>query len=214
MNKQEIQESVVMTDREVIERVLNGEKEHYAILVRRNNQRLYRAAMAILDNDADVEDAMQTAYIHAYENLGKFGFRSGFSTWLTRILINECLLLKKKRAKFTELKPGHMENGMQHQSTAPAARVLRAELGAILEKAIRKLPEKYRTVFVLRELEDMNVKETQVCLDISEENVKVRLNRARAMLKTELAGYYNKEDIFLFHLDRCDRLVNAVMRNI
>ena len=183
MNKQEIQESAIMSDREVIERIVKGEKELYAILVRRNNQRLYRAGMSILNDDAEVEDAMQVAYINAYENLHTFGFRSGFSTWLTRILINECLRRRKKREKFIALKAGHMENGMQYQTNGgpmtPADKVLNAELGARLEEAIRKLPEKYRTVFVLRELEGKSYEEIAEITSCNLGTVKSRLNRAR-----------------------------------
>ena len=105
----------------------------------------------------------------------------------------------------------------QHQpvdSQTPLMNVVNSELKAILEKAIRQLPEKYRTVFIMREIENMNVAETQECLDLSEVNVKVRLNRAKAMLKNSLAEYYQKDDILNFHLSRCDRIVENVMRQI
>ena len=96
----------------------------------------------------------------------------------------------------------------------PVAKMLNAELKSALEEAIRQLPEKYRTVFIMREIEDMNVAETQACLDLSEVNVKVRLNRAKALLKESLSMYYKKEDILHFHLSRCSRIVENVMSKI
>ena len=96
----------------------------------------------------------------------------------------------------------------------PVAKIMNAELKLALEDAIRQLPEKYRTVFIMREIESMNVAETRECLDLSEVNVKVRLNRAKAMLKNSLAEYYRNEDILNFHLSRCDRIVQNVMKQV
>jgi RNA polymerase sigma-70 factor (ECF subfamily) len=96
MNKEGIPTSEILNDDEIIARILHGEKDLYSIIVRRYNQRLYRVGMSMINDDAEVEDAMQVAYINAYENLGKFAFRSSFPTWLTRILINECLLRLRK----------------------------------------------------------------------------------------------------------------------
>jgi RNA polymerase sigma-70 factor (ECF subfamily) len=203
-----------VSDYEIINRILQGEKELYAIIVRRYNQRLYRVAMSIVYDDSETEDIMQVAYIKAYENLSKFEFKSSFSTWLTRILINESLLRVKKRGKSINFNDDLMEkeiNNRKGTEQTPASKLLNTELGAILQESIGRLPEKYRTVFILREIEEMNVAETTLCLDISEANVKVRLNRAKAMLKESLSGYYKKDDIFHFHLLRCDRIVEAVM---
>lgn len=207
-----------ITDNEIIARMLQGEKNLYAILVRRYNQRLYKVGISILNDDAEVEDAMQVTYINAYENLGKFAFKASFSTWLTRILINESLLRLKKREKTIIMNDDNMENEIHNwqagETQSPVTRVLNSELKTILEDAIRKLPEIYRTVFVMREIENMNVAETKECLAISEVNVKVRLNRAKAMLRNLLANYYKKEDILHFHLSRCDRMVERVMKQI
>lgn len=205
-----------ISDNEIITSILNGEKELYAIIVRRYNQRLYRIGMSMLNDDADVEDAMQVAYIHAYESLGSFGFRSGFSTWITRIMINECLLRLKKRGKIINMEDEKIENMMSQSQTprSSAGKALNDELKTILHDALHRLPEIYRTVFVMREVENMSVAETQYCLNISDANVKVRLNRAKAMLKDLLSSYYNKEDIFHFHLSRCDKMVDAVMKHL
>ncbi len=218
MNNQAISPAGVISDHEVINRILKGEKELYAIIVRRYNQRLYRVGMSILNDDPEVEDSMQVAYINAYLNLEKFAFRSSFSTWLTRILINECLLRLRKRGKSISMNDDNLENMIQHQRSGeqqtPVTKLLNTELGSVLNDAIRQLPEIYRVVFVMREIENMNVAETQETLAISEVNVKVRLNRAKAMLRETLSGYYKKEDIFHFHLSRCDKMIDAVMRTV
>ena len=216
MNKEGIPTSEILNDDEIIARILNGEKDLYSIIVRRYNQRLYRVGMSIINDDPEVEDAMQTAYINAYENLGKFAFRSSFPTWLTRILINECLLRLRKRKKSISMNDENMENVMRQnkEPRTPVTATVNSELRSILNDAIRKLPEIYRTVFVMREIENMNISEIKECLNISEVNVKVRLNRAKAILRDILSAQYTKEDILHFHLSRCDRMVEKVMIGI
>jgi len=214
------QKSIIssISDNEVVARVLNGEKDLYAIIVRRYNERLYRVGISMINDDTEIEDAMQTAYISAYENLGKFAYKAAFSTWLTRILINECILRLKKRRSFVFLNKKIVNNEHYQEQTmetqTPVIRMLNSELKLKLEEAIRQLPEKYRLVFVMREIEGMSVAETQACLNISEVNVKVRLNRAKALLKNSLSLYYNKDEIFHFHLSRCDEMVERVMKQI
>jgi RNA polymerase sigma-70 factor (ECF subfamily) len=207
-----------ISDSEIINRILNGEKNLYDLIVRRYNQQLYRVGMSILNNDAEVEDVMQVTYIHAWENLAKFGFRASFSTWLTRILINESLLRLKKKGKSINMNDDNMDNEIWQQGAAPVqtpvAKLVNTELRSILEGAIRNLPEKYRMVFVMREIEGMNVAITQECLGISESNVKVRLNRAKALLQESLNTYYNKDEIYHFHLSRCDKMVEKVREHI
>jgi RNA polymerase sigma factor (sigma-70 family) len=221
MNKTDMRETFVtatIPDIEIITRILQGEKNLYALIVRRYNQRLYRVAMSILNDDAEVEDVMQVAYINAYESLGKFAFKASFSTWLTRILINESLLRLKKRGKSINMNDDTMDKEIYQQHTkevqTPVAKMLNSELKVALEQAIRQLPEKYRTVFIMRVIEDMNVAETKACLDISEVNVKVRLNRAKALLKDSLSAFYKNADILHFHLTRCDRMIERVMKQI
>lgn len=204
-----------VSDLELIREIINGDKNLYSLIVRRYNQRLYRVGMSLLNDDMEVEDAMQVAYINAYENLGKFEFRASFSTWLTRIMVNECLLRLRKRRKTIIMNDENLEGAIQQQQSnnnhTPVTKVLNSELKNILDEAIRKLPEIYRVVFVMREIENMNIAETQACLAINEVNVKVRLNRAKAMLRGLLSNYYKKEDILHFHLKRCDVIVEKVM---
>ena len=218
INNPDIIATGTVSENEIISRVLTGDKNLYAILVRRYNQRLYRVGMSIINDEVEVEDAMQAAYIKAYENLEKFAFKSSFSTWLTRILINESLLRIKKRKQFLNLNDDMIENEMHHQSPGasqtPLMKIVNTELKEALETAIRQLPEKYRTVFVMREIEDMNVAETQECLDLTEVNVKVRLNRAKVMLQKSLSAFYKKEDLLHFHLSRCNKITEYVMIQI
>lgn len=216
MNKEGIPTSEILNDDEIIARILHGEKDLYSMIVRRYNQRLYRIGMSMLNDDAEVEDAMQVAYINAYENLGKFAFRSSFPTWLTRILINECLLRLRKRKKSISMNDENIENVMNQDKgpQTPVTVSVNSELRSILNDAIGKLPEIYRTVFIMREIENMNIAETKECLNISEVNVKVRLNRAKALLRDILSAQYSKDDILHFHLSRCDRMVDTVMRSI
>jgi len=218
MNKMENRPAIAtetISDTEIIGRILKGEKNLYSIIVRRYNQRLYKIGISIINDDGEVEDVMQVTYIKAYENLKKFAFNSAFSTWLTKIFINECLLRLKQRKKSILVSDTSMESQEnQHSSIetqTPFMKILNIELKAALEKAILDLPEKYRTVFIMREIENMNVAETKECLDISEANVKVRLNRAKTLLKNSLSEYYKKEDILSFHLTRCDKMVGSVI---
>lgn len=221
MDNMDVQGAVpekAISDEEVIARVLNGEKRLYALIVRKYNQRLYRIAMSILDSDAEAEDVMQTTYLNAYEHLASFASRSSFATWLTRIAINEGLLRLRKSRRAVSMSEETMNTPVYQRYITdkqnPAMQVLNSELKIMLEDAIRKLPEKYRTVFVMREVEGMNVAETGECLNISAVNVKVRLNRAKSLLRTTLGSYYKKDEIFHFHLSRCDRVVDHVMSRI
>jgi RNA polymerase sigma-70 factor (ECF subfamily) len=205
MKKEDITAASI-ADNDIIARVIRGEKELFAIIVNRYNQRLYRVAMSIINNDTEAEDIMQSAYIKAYENLEKFEFRSGFGTWLTRILINESLLQLKKRKQSLTMNDDMIEDKISQPATAeaptPLSVTLNGELREILEAAISQLPEKYRTVFIMREIENMNVAE------------KVRLNRSKALLRNALSQYYKKEDVFHFHLTRCRRVTDYVMQQI
>lgn len=199
----------VIPDTEIISRVIAGEKRLFELIIRRHNQRLYRMGMAVLNNEQEVEDAMQTAYINAYMSLEKFQNRAAFSTWLTKIMLNQCLEQKRKN-QFIELSEyPHKEEIMEE----PANDLANKELGKILERSIAALPEKYRLVFVLREIEQLSIRETSETLSIEEANVKVRLNRAKTMLRQDLNSYV-KDHVYGFHLCRCDVMVNNVMRRL
>ncbi|HEY4107514.1 RNA polymerase sigma factor [Puia sp.] len=198
-------------DTDLIERILNGEKELFEGIIRRHNQRLYRIGISILGNAADAEEAMQEAYVKAYEHLRRFENRSSFGTWLTRIMINESMAQKKKQ----RLNSGNVEKLLENNTImrVPDQILANKELSNILESAISGLPEKYRLVFVLREIEEMSVRETGATLGIEEPNVKVRLNRAKTMLKKNLDSYI-KDHVYHFHLSRCDMMVKNVFARL
>lgn len=194
-------------DAELVDRILKGEKKLFEVIMRRYNQRLYRVGMSILNNSTEAEDAMQTAYIKAYENLGQFEHRAAFITWLTRIMLNQCYEQVRKQQQHNKTLS---ESVNSINMKTPANILVNKELNAVLEQAIARLPEKYRVVFMLREIENMSVRETSEALNIEEPNVKVRLNRAKTMLRDNLQGYM-KEHVYNFHLSKCDRIVNYVM---
>ena len=206
-----------ISDEEVVTRVLAGETGLFEVIMRRYNQRLYRAARAITRDDSLAEDIMQAAYVHAYEHLRQFSGRATFGAWLTRIAVNESLARLRGSRRFDAVK-GDDDSMDRFASSAmnPEQAAANAEAGRLLETVIERLPDGSRAVFVLREVEGMSTTETSVALGISEENVKVRLHRARAMLRDGLAAYATREssNAFVFHATRCDRVVQRVFERI
>ena len=174
-----------LPDAEIISRILMGEKKLFEILMRRYNQRLYRIGMSVLNNSSEVEDAMQAAYINAYEHMEKFEQRASFITWLTRIMLNQCFEQNRKHqlSRNTVQQP---HNSIYMRT--PDNILVNKELNSVLEQAIAKLPEKYRLVFMLREIEELSVKETSSALNIEEPIVIVRFNRAKTILRAKLSG--------------------------
>jgi RNA polymerase sigma factor (sigma-70 family) len=205
------------TDEELISRILKGEVNLYKHIMRRYNQRLYRVCMSIMHNDGEAEDVMQNAYVKAYENLHRFEGKSKFSTWLVRILINESLLWlqnNKRKINYISKKASEIKSyATNNPAHSPIQQMMNNELKSILENSINQLPQKYRTVFVMRELENLNTAETSECLGISEINVKVRLSRAKEMLRDSLLKSEYKE-LYSFHFNRCDRVVERVMQKL
>jgi RNA polymerase sigma factor (sigma-70 family) len=197
----------MVTDEELVRRIVAGEKQFFEIIVRRYNQRLYRVGMSVLANDGEAEEAMQAAYLNAYEHLCQFEGRAAFGTWVTRIMLNECLRSKRRRARSSSVREG--SEYIIHMQT-PENVMANKELSQVLENSIARLPEKYRLVFVLREMEELSIRETAEVVGIQESNVKVRLNRAKSMLRESLQAYI-KGSVYSFHLSRCDRMVEAVM---
>ena len=209
------------SDEEVVRRVLDGETALYELLMRRHNQRLYRVARAILRDDAEAEDVMQDAYVRAYQNLASFEGRAKFVTWLTRIAVHEALTRSRRRLRFQALDPADESNGEIMQSPAssgrsPEEQAYDRELAAVLEKAVSSLSEDHRLVFMLRDVEGMTTEETAHCLNLTEENVKVRLHRARAGLRKRLYRVVGAtaSRCFQFHAVRCDRVVKNVFATL
>ena len=206
------------TDEAVIDQVLQGNTGLYEILIRRYNPFLYRIGRAYRFDHGDTEDLMQDAYVQAWTALSKFEHRASFKTWLTRIMLNGCYQKKSKLRYQKEVVCEQSEmNGkapLFHQPSNTEKIMVNRELARVLENALNHIPEDYRIVFTLRELNGMNVLETTAALGISESNVKVRLNRAKKMLRTEIEKMYSPEEIYEFNLIYCDRMVEQVMRSI
>ena len=210
-----------LPDEEVVRRVLDGDTAVFEIIMRRYNQRLYRVARAILRDDSEAEDVMQDAYVRAYQHLGQFAGRSQFSTWLTRIAIHEALARAQRRKRVDQLSANEWKDGEGEMNVAtsalnPEEQLSVSELGRALEGAILSIPEQYRLVLMMRDIEQMSTIETASALDLSEENVKVRLHRARAMVRKELFARAGAEaaSAFGFMGVRCDRVVARVLQQI
>lgn len=202
------------TDLEIISKILSGEIALYEIILRRYNSYLFKVGRSYGLNHHDTEDLMQETYLSAYTNLNKFENRSSFKTWLVKIMLNHCY---QKKQKFSYQKEMTTDNIIQENAapmfTIPdkGKAIINKELGHVLELALQQIPEDYKMVFSLRELNGMSINETSEALNISESNVKVRLNRAKSMLRTEIEKTYSPEDIFEFNLVYCDRIVKNVM---
>ncbi len=216
-----ISELVLLSDNEIVQRVLAGEIEAYEVIMRRHNQRLYRAARAILRSDDEAEDVIQETYVRAYQHLRDFAGEAQLSTWLTRIAVNEALSRLRRHQRISdggedgEARRQTMER-FESQAPGPEQQLLEGETRKVLEAAIDALPEPYRVVFVLREIEEMDTADTAACLELSEETVKIRLHRSRRMLRRRLAERTGaaSAQAFLFKADRCNRVVRAVLAAI
>ena len=211
---------VEISDEEVVRRVVGGERELFELLLRRYNQRVYRTVRAVLRNPDDAEDVMQQAYVNAYRYLHQFEGRSSFATWLTRIALREAGAKNKKTVSLLhvvpELRGENTMNDFPEPGPDPEARAVAADLMQHVEAEVAALPEAYRSVLLLREVEGLSTEETAECLEISTDVVKTRLHRARAMLRDALyrrAGV-GLQSIFSFGAQRCDRVVAKVMEQI
>ena len=214
-NNHKIQES------EVIKRILSGEKQLYEILVRRNNQKLYRVIRGYMKDEAEIEDIMQDSYVKAFTKLYQFKLESSFSTWLIRIGINESLARLKEKGKIyqlseysSNLKSNNAMEVPDDKQLNPHDKLIQHEAKQLLENAIDHLDIKYRTVYILKEVEEMSLKEIADALDLSLANVKVRLHRSKEMLKEKLYEITNEKNIFQFGFSRCDRITENVMKRI
>ena len=208
-----------LTDEAVVGHVLTGQTALFEILMRRYNERVYRVVRAIVRDDGEAEDVMQQAYVNAYANLRQFAGKARFSTWLTRIAINESVSRARRRGKYEPFDDelSNVEPFMaEHSSPDPERQTFTGELRALLEWAIDGLPDGAREVFVLREVEGLSTSEVADSLGVSGDVVKTRLSRAKAALRRTLmdrAGATAPE-AFRFYRPRCDRIVARVLSTI
>jgi RNA polymerase sigma-70 factor (ECF subfamily) len=207
--------SAAITDEEVVRRVVAGDTAFFEILMRRHNQRIYRTVRAVLGNDDDVEDVMQQAYLNAYQALPRFEGNAQFSTWLTRIAVNEALARRRKRT-FVKGDDEMTLTLADERTPDPEQQAGAAELREVMEREVAALPDAFRAIFVLREVEGLSTAEAAASLGISEDLAKTRLHRARTQLRENLyrrAGI-TLASIFTFGNERCDRVVASVMARV
>ncbi len=215
-----------LPDIDIAQRIAAGDWDVLRVMMRRYNQTLYRTARSILRDDAEAEDAVQEAYLHAYQAMGGFRGDAKLSTWLVRIVVNEAIGRARKRsrrAEVIEINGQTEQNGETTEATMneaspeqPEGAALRAETRRLIEAKIDLLPDAFRAVFVLRALEEMTVEEVAACLGIPPATVRTRYFRARGLLREALAREidFSLEDAFAFAGARCDRIVAGVLARL
>ena len=208
-----------LTDADILQGIRAGEHKGFELLMRRFNRVLYRAARSIVKNDADAEDVLQESYLRAFQALHSFRGESSLATWLTRIVINEGLARTRKsarRANIIDINGDVEWDKVAAEATMDGARVeqpdetaLRAETRRLIEAKIDGLPDVFRSVFILRGVQELSVEETAACLEIPEATVRTRFFRARGMLRESLSRDIDHgiEAAFSFDGARCDRIV-------
>jgi RNA polymerase sigma-70 factor (ECF subfamily) len=215
-----LQQGAALSDEQVVSQVLAGQTALFEVLMRRYNERLYRAARAILRDEREAEDVLQQAYVNAYAHLRQFDGRAKFSTWLTRIAVHEALARARRRGRYTSFDPEDLSTlefpMLSTSAPDPERQAVARELGTLLESAIDRLPDGLREVFVLRQVEGMSTAEVAEAIDVSDDVVKTRFSRARAALRRDV---YERTgmvapDVFRFLRPRCDRIVAAVLARI
>ena len=195
-----------LSDADLIARIVAGSREDFEVLVRRHNQRLYRAARAIVKSDDEAEDVVQQTWLEVFRHLPQFRGDAAFTTWATRIAVNAALAVARKRPVIAEVPD--IEGG-----ETPDEPVQRAELGRLLEACLQRLPQGNREVMVLRDVLELDTAETAECLGLTEEAVRVRLHRARAAVAAELTERMI-DKVYSFDGARCDRLTRNVMTQV
>ena len=213
-----------LSDAELAGLVAAGDQTAFEALMRRHNRALFRTARAIVRDDAEAEDALQEAYLKAYRTMGTYRGDARLSTWLARVVANEALMRLRKRERRSAIVPlqagidldSAHEIAEPYMANAPEQSARRAEMRKLLEQRIDALPGAYRSVFMLRAVEEYSVEETAAILQIPEATVRSRFHRARSLLREGLAREVDlvTEDVFAFAGERCDRIVANVKERI
>ncbi len=215
-----------LSDAEIVQKIMAGDTGAFELLMRRYNQVLYRTARSIIRDDSEAEDVLQDAYLQVHRALHKFRGESSLATWLTRIVINEAIARSRKTARRAEVielgaaSHGNYESAevQMQESTEerPEQAAMRAQARRLLELKIDQLPDAFRTVFMLRAVQEMTVEETAACLNIPEATVRTRYFRARGLLREALSREidYAFEEAFSFDGERCDRIVNGTLSRL
>jgi RNA polymerase sigma-70 factor (ECF subfamily) len=214
-----------MAESELVVRARAGERGAFRAIMQRGNQRLFRVARGIMRDEAEAEDVLQEAYVRAFAGLAQFrGGDVSIFTWLTRIVINEANGRLRKRRNQVELdqleaaqsRGAHVIMFPNGDATNPEKDVARMQVRQLIEKAVDELPDDFRTVFILRDIEECSIAETAASLDIREETVKTRLHRARRQLRATLSTSFaaTLNDAFPFLGRRCARVTEAVLQRL
>lgn len=205
-------------DWDVVQKIVSGETELFEIIIRRHNSSLYKIGRSYGYSHEDSQDLMQDAYIDAFTHLMAFENRSSLKTWLLKIMLHKCYHKKQKwnfrNITAAELTDASVPLFSDRGQTDTSNLVMNRELNFVVEQALHRIPMDYRIVFTLREINGLNVAETAESLNITESNVKVRLNRAKTLLRKEVEKSYSAEDVFEFNLVYCDAMVENVMGKI
>jgi RNA polymerase sigma factor (sigma-70 family) len=202
------------SEKEIIKKVVSGESVLFEILVRRYNGVLYKIARMYGFNSQDSEDIVQEAHITAFTELKNFEQRSSYKTWISKITINKCLYKIKHGKSKKEISSSQLLEPVQSTKAEADKKLNSEEFLKILEICVQRLPLSYRTVFVLREVEGYSVNDTSALLDITAANVKVRLNRAKVLLRKEIEKFYSPHELFDIKLAKCDDIVKSVFMKI
>ena len=203
-------------------RAASGDHAAFAAIMRTHNQALYRTARSILRDETEAEDALQSSYLKAYVAMPQFAGRAALSTWLTRIVINECLERRRRRVReetgeIADVAEGASPDEAPEEAAGdPETQAARAELIGVLEQAIDSLPEPFRLVFTLRAIEGRSVEEVAASLGINAVTVRTRHHRARQLLQTRLRNEFRTalDGVFHFAGARCENLVARVLSRL
>ena len=216
--------SAATTDPELAERAAQGDALAFEAIMRRHNRLLYRTARSILKGDDDTEDALQEAYLHAWRAIATFRADSKLSTWLVRIVINESLgRLRRRSAQIIPLDTAMASTDPDTQQALeddadqrPEPAAMRSQVRRLIETRIDMLPEAFRTVFMLRAVEEMSVEEVATVLEVPEATVRTRFFRARGLMREGLSRDVDLAlgDAFSFAGARCDRIVAGVLARL
>jgi len=212
-------------ERSLVERAKSGDQSAFRAIMEQNNRRLYRVARAVMKDDTEAEDVVQETYLRAFFNLSKFRGESSLSTWLTRIVLNEALGRKRKQRAMMTLETVETAQETSAQiikfpamttETDPERSAAQHEIRKLLERAMDALPEPFRVVFVMRDVEEISIEEAAIHLGIRPETVKTRLYRARRLLRQSLGGQLAStlKDTFPFAGVRCARITEAVLSRL
>ncbi|HEU4625628.1 MAG TPA: RNA polymerase sigma factor [Steroidobacteraceae bacterium] len=210
--------TVASDEASVVRRIVAGDRQAFAWLMRQSNRRLYRLARAVLRDAAEAEDALQEAYLAAFRSMNQFRGESSLATWLARLVLNECLGRARRDGRRQNVIPlvsadSEIETVPAEDDDLPDRAAQRAQIRALLEQKLDQLPEDFRVVFVLRSVEEMSVEETAQCLGIPEATVRTRHFRAKSLLRESLARDIDlaERDLFEFGGAHCDGIIRRVL---